>query len=335
MKIYFAPLEGVTGYIYRNAYEEFYGKGQIDKYFIPFISPNKTNGFTAREMQDINPDHNKGLPLAVQIMTNRSDYFISAVENLYGLGYSEVNLNLGCPSGTVVAKKRGAGFLSVPDELDAFFSEIFESPLIRDGKVKVSAKTRLGMENPSEFDRLLDIYNSYPLSELIIHPRVQKDYYKNKPDMEAFAKAVDLSKNPVCYNGDIFTLTDFCEFTKAFPQVERVMLGRGFLADPGLISGILAACRGEKIVRDAKSEQLLLQKFDNRLYTEYLKIMSGDKNAIHKMKELWTYQVQTFENAQKPFKKIRKSQKMCDYEAAVSEFYSQAELVFREHLYFG
>ena len=104
MKIYFAPLEGVTGHIYRNAYEEFYGKGRIDKYFVPFISPNQTNGFTAREQRDMNPDNNVNMPLAVQIMTNRADLFINAARLLYEKGYTELNLNLGCPSGTVVFK---------------------------------------------------------------------------------------------------------------------------------------------------------------------------------------------------------------------------------------
>ena len=176
MKIYFVPLEGVTGHIYRNAYEEFYGKGRIDKYFVPFISPNQTNGFTAREQRDMNPDNNVNMPLAVQIMTNRADLFINAARLLYEKGYTELNLNLGCPSGTVVAKKRGAGFLSVPDELDEFFAQIYENELLADKKVKLSVKTRLGMEEPEEFDQLLDIYNRYPFEELILHPRVQKDY---------------------------------------------------------------------------------------------------------------------------------------------------------------
>lgn len=196
MKIYFAPLEGVTGHIYRNAYEEFYGKGRIDKYFVPFISPNQTNGFTAREQRDMNPDNNVNMPLAVQIMTNRADLFINAARLLYEKGYTELNLNLGCPSGTVVAKKRGAGFLSVPDELDEFFAQIYENELLADKKVKLSVKTRLGMEEPEEFDRLLDIYNRYPFEELILHPRVQKDYYKNKPRLEYFEKALEKAQIP-------------------------------------------------------------------------------------------------------------------------------------------
>ena len=335
MKIYFAPLEGVTGYIYRNAFGEFYGKGQINQYFIPFISPNQTNGFTAREVRDMNPDNNCGLPVVVQIMTNRADYFSKTVEMLYEKGYDEVNLNLGCPSGTVVAKYRGAGFLAIPDQLDTFFETIFESPLIKTGAVKVSAKTRLGIENAQEFTELLQIFNRYPLKELIIHPRVQKDYYNNTPDWEKFREAVNHSSNPVCYNGDIFTLKDYQKFRKEFPDVESVMLGRGLIADPGLLSAIRAFDAGITLERQPEKEQQVLKQFHDRIYTEYLKIMSGDKNVIHKMKEIWFYQKQTFDNSEKAFKKIKKAQKMCDYEAAVNQFFSQASFAVRDNIYFG
>lgn len=144
MKIYFAPLEGVTGHIYRNAYEEFYGKGRIDKYFVPFISPNQTNGFTAREQRDMNPDNNVNMPLAVQIMTNRADLFINAARLLYEKGYTELNLNLGCPSERLWQKAR-AGFLSVPDELDEFLHRFMKMSCLRTkGEIIRKDKARHG-----------------------------------------------------------------------------------------------------------------------------------------------------------------------------------------------
>lgn len=323
MKIYFAPLEGVTGHIYRNAYEEFYGKGRIDKYFVPFISPNKTKGFTAREQRDMNPENNKDMPLVVQIMTNRADYFLNTAELLYEKGYKHFNLNLGCPSGTVVAKKRGAGFLSIPDELEEFFKQVYKNPFMQSGRVTMSVKTRLGIESPKEFDRLIEIYNCYPLEELIIHPRVQKDYYKNVPNLECFSKALEKSVNPVCYNGDIFTLADYKRFKERFPMVERIMIGRGFIGNPLLLEQLIADDCG-KDYKLAADENKHLQRFHDRIYQEYLKIMPGDKNAIHKMKEIWFYQKQYFDNADKAVKKIKKAQRMADYEAAVQEFFTQA-----------
>ena len=182
MKLYLAPLEGITGWIFRRALHECFGG--FDKYFVPFIRPNQMGHFSAREKKDILPDHNEGMYTVPQILTNRPEDFIRTAAKLKEYGYGEINLNLGCPSKTVVTKGRGAGFLAYPDRLDDFLYEVFQKCDIR-----ISVKTRLGMEEPEEFGPILEIYNKYPLEELIIHPRVQKDFYKNTPNMEAFAEA--------------------------------------------------------------------------------------------------------------------------------------------------
>ena len=230
-----------------------------------------------------------------------------------------------------MAKKRGAGFLSVPDELDEFFAQIYENELLADKKVKLSVKTRLGMEEPEEFDRLLDIYNRYPFEELILHPRVQKDYYKNKPRLEYFEKALEKSTNPVCYNGDLFTIADYRRFKERFPSADRVMIGRGFIGNPALIEQIATE---ESRTATTHEDTARLRQFHDRIYHEYLKIMSGDKNTIHKMKELWFYQKPYFDNADKAFKKIRKSRNMAEYEAAVQEFFAQAVPTERDTVQF-
>ncbi len=230
-----------------------------------------------------------------------------------------------------MAKKRGAGFLSVPDELDEFFAQIYENELLADKKVKLSVKTRLGMEEPEEFDQLLDIYNRYPFEELILHPRVQKDYYKNKPRLEYFEKALEKSTNPVCYNGDLFTIADYRRFKERFPSADRVMIGRGFIGNPALIEQIATE---ESRTATTHEDTTCLRQFHDRIYHEYLKIMSGDKNTIHKMKELWFYQKPYFDNADKAFKKIRKSRNMAEYEAAVQEFFAQAVPTERDTVQF-
>ena len=122
MKYYMAPMEGLTGYIYRNAYQKYFH--DIDRYFTPFIT-NKKLDFKVKK--DIDPEHNQGMEVVPQILTNQPDDFISIVKQLKQYGYDEVNLNLGCPSGTVVAKNRGAGFLAVPDQLDSFLDKIFNA----------------------------------------------------------------------------------------------------------------------------------------------------------------------------------------------------------------
>ena len=106
MNIYFAPLEGITGFVLRNAYESCF-PGTIDRYFAPFIAASCRKKLAARDLRDVLPENNKELPIVPQILTNRAGDFLLASKKLAELGYGEINLNLGCPSGTVTAKKKG------------------------------------------------------------------------------------------------------------------------------------------------------------------------------------------------------------------------------------
>lgn len=301
MKFYLAPMEGITGFIYRNAYQKVYK--DVDMFITPFISPRGKKGFTPRERRDILPENNVGMHVVPQLMTNKEEDFIKGTKMLQEYGYQEVNLNLGCPSGTVVSKKRGAGFLSVPDELDRFLDAVFEK-----AKVSISIKTRIGMESPAEFEDLLKIYNQYPIAELIIHPRTRMDYYKNKPNWAAFSLAEKESKNPLCYNGDIFTKQDYERFVQRFPFVKAVMLGRGILANPGLIAEI----------HGKETDKKQLRVFHDYIYEGYQKLEMGDRSVLFKMKELWSYMIQSFENSEKVAKKIKKAGTRIEYETAVA-----------------
>ena len=310
MKIYLAPLEGITGWIFRSAVHECFG--DFDKYFVPFIRPNQMGHFSAREKKDILPEHNKGMRTVPQILTNRADDFLRTAEKLKDFGYEEVNLNLGCPSKTVVTKGRGAGFLADPESLDRFLGEIFDRCPIR-----ISLKTRLGMEDASEFAALMEIYNKYPAEELIIHPRVQKDFYKNTPDLGAFAAAADISRNPVCYNGDIFSVDDYERLKKRFPETDRVMTGRGVLKDPAL---------GRRLRGGRGADKAELRRFHDLLYAGYCEEMSGDRTILYKMKELWTYLAPLFTDSKKYAKKIKKAEKCAVYEQIIDELFSETEV---------
>lgn len=310
MKYYFAPLEGVTGYIYRNAYHNLFG--QIDKYFTPFISPTSNEGFTTRELNDILPAHNEGLPIVPQILTNNAEYFIRIVNALKDFGYDEINLNLGCPSGTVVAKHKGSGFLSEREDLDRFLDEIFSK-----SDAKISIKTRIGKDDPNEFYELIKIFNKYPLEELIVHPRIQKDFYKNKPNREIFKAALSSSENPVCYNGDIFNFSQYKELIRECPNLECIMLGRGIIANPGLIGEI----KNNKV-----ADKATLKAFHDAVYTGYKGILSGDKNVLFKMKEFWFYMIHMFAESDKYAKKIRKANRANEYEAVVSMMFNDLNI---------
>lgn len=227
VQCYAAPLEGITGYIYRNAHQHIF-QG-VDKYFTPFVTPKPKKGLNTREKNDIAPEHNKNIPVVPQILTNKAADFIKVAGMMEELGYKEVNLNLGCPSGTVVSKKKGSGFLADLEGMKYFFDEVFSQV-----NIEVSVKTRLGVENPDEVIDLMNIYNAFPISEVIVHARVREDYYKRPVNQEAFAQCLAISKHPVCYNGDLFTAQDIENLTAKFPDIKAVMLGRGMIANPQL-----------------------------------------------------------------------------------------------------
>lgn len=309
-KCYFAPLEGVTGYIYRNVHRAFFS--DIDKYFTPFIVPTQHKKFGPRELRDIMPEHNIGVPVIPQILTNRAEDFITTAKELQQFGYDEVNLNLGCPSRTVVSKGRGSGFLAKQEELNLFLEEIFQEL-----DMKISVKTRIGKEEPEEFYRLLEIFNQYPMEELIIHPRLQRDYYKNKPNLKVFRDALSLSKNPLCYNGDIFSAHDYNQFTKDFPEVNTVMLGRGLIANPGLWGEI----SGQGVLKKE-----VFRTFHDVIFEDYREVSSGDHNVLFKMKELWFYMRGIFPDSDKYTKKIKKAERLSDYTDAVTRLLSECEI---------
>lgn len=311
MKYYLAPMEGITGFIYRNTYKKFFDN--IDKYFTPFIVPTSSKSFKTKELRDILPENNKGMNIVPQILTNDSDGFITTARKLQQLGYSEINLNLGCPSGTVVSKNRGSGFLAKREELDKFLDEIYK---IDD--MKISIKTRIGKDSSEEFYELIKIYNKYPLEELIIHPRTREDFYGNKPNLEVFKDALTLSNSPVCYNGDIFTLDDYNKLSKEFPELNTIMLGRGVLVNPGLIN---------EIRNNANLNKEVLKKFHDEIFNDYRNVFKDDKIAIYRMKELWGYMIYIFSDNKKYAKKIKKSQKVDDYNEAVASLFNEQEII--------
>lgn len=236
MKFYLAPMEGITGYVFRNAVHEQFGYG-VDKYFTPFIEPHVNKGcMKHREKNDVIPEHNRGMHVVPQILTNSGEAFLLAESILKEYGYSELNINLGCPSATVTTKYRGSGLLRDKTRLDEMLAEIFEKT-----SCEISVKTRIGYDDPDEWAGILDIYNKYPLKELIIHPRVRNEFYDGAVHTDAFIYALDSCRCPLCYNGDIRSTEDYDRLMSELSgcgsagQADAVMAGRGMVEDPSLL----------------------------------------------------------------------------------------------------
>ncbi len=305
MKLYFAPLEGITGYVFRNAFHQVFEAetNKIDKYFSPFISPGVNQPLTPKELRDIHPDNNKGICLVPQILANNADDFLLATKYIKELGYDEVNLNLGCPSGTVVAKKKGSGLLGEPDMLERMLDKIYATT-----DMKVSIKTRIGKDSPDEFPELMDIFNKFPIYELIIHPRIRSDFYKNTPNKEMFNLAVKESKHKLCYNGDVVTKQGFEKIEQEYSRIDAIMIGRGFLQNPMLADAILEG---------KEPDMKKIREFHDVLLAGYVEVMSGERPVLFKMKELWFYLINLFDDADKYGKKIRKTEKLDVYKEVV------------------
>lgn len=320
MKLYFAPMEGITGYVFRNAFHKVFESdtNKIDKYFSPFISPGVNQPLTPKELRDIHPDNNRGITLVPQILANNADDFLLAARYIKELGYEEVNLNLGCPSGTVVAKRKGSGLLAEPELMEHMLDKIYEST-----DMKVSVKTRIGKDSPEEFPKLMEIFNKFPLEELIVHPRVRNDFYKNTPNMDMFKLAYDVCKTRLSYNGDVVTIEDFGRIGQAYPKLEATMIGRGFLQNP-LLAGSICCGEPESKHLVLGKEEIIdrIKEFHDLLLEGYIEVMSGEKPVLFKMKELWCYLIRLFEDKDKYIKKIRKAERLDVYRHIVNELFS-------------
>ena len=289
--------------MYRNAHHKFFPG--TDRYYTPFVAPNYTKHFKTKEKRDVAPENNAGVPLVPQVLSNKADETLWAVEELAQLGYEEINLNLGCPMPTVARKKKGSGLLKFTDELDAYLDGVFEGIARR----------------PSD---------SPPVR--IVHPRSQKDLYKGTPDRDAFLLVWQNSVNPIVYNGNINCAEDVSEIArvcaeasradggageKAGKQLECVMAGRGFLSDPSLVR----QCQGGELISARE-----LEAFHAELYEKLSETLPGSAVVLSHLKELWYYMGNLFPEGGKCLKEIRRAGNKVQYEAAVRVLLSSCRI---------
>lgn len=304
MTVYFAPLEGVTDAVFRRIHHaQFSG---VSKYFIPFISPTQNLCFTNRELSAITPEQNEGVPVVPQVLTKHAEHFIWAANELAAMGYTEVNLNAGCPSGTVTAKGKGAGMLTDLSALERFLDEVFEkTPL------PVSIKTRIGFTSPSEFERICELLIRYPFCEAILHPRTRKEFYKGIPHRDVYAALLAAAPFPVVYNGDLFSCEDCRRLNADFPGTHAVMLGRGLIANPAL---------AQTLSGSGALTLPMLRTFYDSLLAAYKEIYPPHV-VLGRMKEIMAHMVCCFEAPEKPRKTLRKASTLDAFESAVDTLF--------------
>ena len=311
MLYYFAPLEGITDYLYRTIHHRHFPG--VDRYYTPFLSPTLEGpALTKKDLREILPENNREITLIPQILTNNAAIFLRGAQALMDYGYTEVNLNLGCPSGTVAAKGKGSGFLDRREDLERFLDEIYEKC-----PMDISIKTRLERKDPDGFYSLLELYNRYPIKELTIHPRIREDMYKHPVRMEYFRHAQKESKAPLCLSGGISTLADIVGMVD---PPEAIMLGRSLVANPALV---MQAKGTGTITKEA------LRAFHDEFFEAAAIMLGTPKNTMFRMKEIWALMAYLFDNRDKHWKDLRKATSVTEYQGAVARLFRDCPL--REH----
>ena len=339
------PFQGITDAPFRNVFKRHFDG--IDKFYTPFFTGiHKEEHAKNLQGEEIDPCCNDVETLTPQILSTDAEEILRFAKQCKELGYKEINLNMGCPFPRVANKKRGCGLLPYPDKVEAMLDRVFEEI-----DIKFSVKCRLGYFSPEEIDAILPIFNKFPLSELIIHPRIGKQLYKCEADVERFKELMPQINAPLVYNGDIVSVDSFerirgvieslsCGGLRVKPAMTPIeetspksvivdkgpqspvlkgyMLGRGILANPFLAEDI---CRNASNTPE-RSERLHAYVLD--LYEDRLHHAGGSPKVLGRMKELWSYLMYSFDEPQDIWRKIKKINALKDYEEAV-------ETVFRSH----
>lgn len=313
MNYYFAPLESISSYPLRNAHAAFFPS--IDKYFSPFVSTNEEGHYTGKIERDLAPENNQTLQLVPQIMGRDSEHILKSFSYLRELGYHEVNLNMGCPSGTVVAKGKGSGMLRDLYFLEDFFENLFSR---KDHDFAISVKCRIGISDSGQVPELFSLFNQFPFSEIIVHPRVQKQFYKGNVDLDAFQRLYEITENPLVYNGDIENAETAHKIMARFTGLSGMMLGRGLLANPALVREI----KGGKELEEKELKDYILA-----VEKAFSAEIQGDRNLLCKLKECWSYFAKNYPNSVKGMKELRKAKTIEEYRGAKFRIFSEAAFV--------
>ncbi len=310
-----APLKGVTDHLFRSAFTDHFGG--FDLAVAPFITTKQGHRIKKTYVKDVLPENNTRLPVVPQILSKTAGDFIILANHLYDLGYDTVNWNLGCPYPMVANKQRGSGMLPYTDRIQAFLDRVI--PQLGGS---LSIKMRLGWKDKSDIFRLLPVIDSYPLSEIIIHPRTGLQRYDGTVDLQAFEDCLSATRHPVVYNGDIRTLDDFKRLSRRFDSVQAWMIGRWCIADPFLPIRIAEGAH------DIPDKILRMKQFHEALFDAYSRVLFGPAHVMNKMKGLWKYFSLSFEECKKPIKEITKQRQPNLYLERVNQFFDK-EAVLR------
>ena len=307
-----APFQGITDACFRNVFVRHFSG--IDRYYTPFFSGIHSDNSRNLRNDEISPACNDTRKVVPQILSNDSTETARFANQCKALGYTEINLNLGCPFPRVANKKRGSGLLPHPEMVETLLDGYFQQT-----DTSLSVKCRLGLSDKTEIVKMIDVFNRFPICELIIHPRIGKQLYKGEADFMYFSELLPSIKCKTTYNGDIFSAGRLHELSSIFKTVNSFMLGRGILSNPFLAEDI-------KGITVSRSRQKRLRGFMDSLYSERVRQTHGNLTVLGRMKEFWSYTMLMFDNPQDVWRKIRKQTRFDGYEEAVNEIFENHKI---------
>lgn len=307
-----APFQGITDVVYRNIFMKHF-RG-IDKFYTPFFTGIQKDNSKSLRSDEIDPHFNDVNIVVPQILSNTAEEIVRFGNQCKSMGYHEFNLNMGCPFPRVANKTRGCGLMADPARTTAMLEDVCNNI----NGIKLSIKCRLGYYKPDEIYSFIETFNSLPLSEIIVHPRIGKQMYTGEASLEKFKELIPLINKPLIYNGDVFTVE---KYNSVSTTGNTTMLGRGLLTNPFLAEDI------KQIIDNQKDRQERLHNFVVSLYIERLHHAGGSPKIIGSMKELWKYMMNIFDDPQNVWRNVKKVNHLDEYEDAVEKIFNEYKLI--------
>ena len=288
--IAFAPLQGYTDAAYRRAHYQC--AGGVDEYYTPFVRIEKGEP-RKKDLRDTDTTANQGVPTVPQVIARDGDEFARLCDALQGQGWGRIDLNMGCPFPLQARSGRGSGLLQHPQRIEEIAREMRQRP-----EVTFSVKMRIGNESLDEGLAAMAIVNDMPLVHVTLHPRLGCQQYRGLPDRAAFFQMAELCRHPMVYNGDI---TDAAMLQQWEGRVKGVMIGRGLLAQPWMLSD--------------KAPIEVLVDMHTHVYRHAIQTLCGDSQILSRLHAFWEYA----DLPRKTKKAILKATSLSRYNEAVKD----------------
>ncbi len=226
-----APMEGVTDILFRQVIAKV---GRPDLFFTEFTNvssyASEKGRHNALERFEIAPTDS---PIIAQIWGKTPEHYSATVGALQELGFSGVDINMGCPDRHVNRAGGGAAMIRTPELAIKCIKSAFSNA----EHLPISVKTRLGYTSVDEYQTWLPTLLSQNLSALTVHLRTKKEMSKVPAHHELIPEILKLRdqiapNTKLIINGDIKDKQHAKKIWVKYPDIDGIMIGRGIFKNP-------------------------------------------------------------------------------------------------------